>query len=209
MNSRLLSVQIFAGVYEWLPVDVLLSLSSAHVVRPKYGVYVYENFGDIFNMADYPKSHPAWYLYVLLTAEVQRAELILVPKANLASDQRKSNSVVHFFCSSSAPKQRKPQQPWEFPCFPGLHSTLRQFLRLWTAAARRMSVNILLLPPKPPSADSAMATSLNLPQLKNAFTLKSFGELRMAALQLIYVKESWATDESGSNKMICKWPHSK
>lgn len=70
MNSQLLSVEIFAGVYQWLPVDMLLSLSSALVVCPKYGVYSYENFSDIFNMADYPKSHPAWYLYVLLTAEV-------------------------------------------------------------------------------------------------------------------------------------------
>lgn len=209
MNARLLSVQIFAGAYQWLPVDMLVSLSSAHVVYPKYGVYVYENFSDIFNTADYPKSHPAWYLYVLLTAEVQRGELISVPKANLASDQRKWNSVVHFFCISSVPKQCKSQQPWEFPCFPGLLGTLRQFLGLWTVAAQRMPDNLLLPPQKPPSADSAMATTLNLPQLKNAFALKCFWELLMAALQLIYVKESWATDESGSNKMICKRPHSK
>lgn len=44
---------------------------------------------------------------------------------------------------------------------------------------------------------------------KCLYTEKRFCELLMAALQLIYVKESWATDESGSNKMICKRPHSK
>lgn len=65
-----------------------------------------------------------------------------------------------------------------------------------------------LIPPKA-SSYSTVVTASNLPQLKNANTLKSFCELLMEALQLIYVKESWATDESGSNKMIYKRPHSK
>lgn len=130
---------------------MLISLLSAHVVYIylKDGVYIYENFCDIFNIADYPKSHPAWYLYVLLTAEVQRAELISVPRASLASNLRKWNSIVHFFCISSVPKQCKSQQHWEFSCFPQLRRILQQFLSLWTAAAQRMSVNILLAPPKP------------------------------------------------------------
>lgn len=140
-------------------------LSSAHVVCPKYGVYEDGNFTDIFNMADYPKSHSAWYLYTLLIAEVQRAELISVPKANLASDHRMWDSVVRFFCLSSALQDRKSQQLWGFPCLPGLHRTLQQSSGLQTAAGQRMSIHILDIwtytvwhilscPQKPPSAEA-------------------------------------------------------
>lgn len=194
-----------------LPVDRLVSPSSAHVVCPKYDVCADGNFSDIFNTADYPKIHPAWYLYVLLTAEVQRAESISVPKANLASDHLIWNSVVHFFCLSAALQERKLQQPWGFPCSPELHRTLQQSSELWPAAAQRMSVHTLPWP-----------TSLPLPLRKRngehfkptlakkcLYTEKHFSELLMAASQLIYVEESWDTDESGSNKMICKRPHSK
>lgn len=181
----------------------------SHVVCPKYGVCAHGNFSDIFNMADYPKIHPAWYLYVLLTAEVQRAELIFVPKANLAWDHRIWYSVVHFFCLSSALQERKSQQPWGFPCSPGLHSTLQQSSGLW-AAAHRECLSINFHAPK-----SLLLRESNGDHFKSAlaekclYTEKHFCELLMAALQLIYVKESWATDESGSNKMICKRPHSK
>lgn len=44
---------------------------------------------------------------------------------------------------------------------------------------------------------------------KCLYTEKHFCALLMAASQLIYVKESWATDKSGWNKMICKRPHSE
>lgn len=146
---------------------------------------------------------------LLLAAELQRAELISMPKASLASDHRIWNSVVHFFCLSSAPQERKWGQPRGFPCSPGLQGPSsnpqdydlqqhREGLFLYFHAPQS-------LPLRKHSGDHFKSTLAK----KCLYTEKHFCELLMAASQLICVKESWATDESGSNKMICKRPHSK
>lgn len=171
-------------------------------------------------MADYPKSHSAWYLYTLLIAEVQRAELISVPKANLASDHRMWDSVVRFFCLSSALQDRKSQQLWGFSCLQGYTGPSsnprdyklqqhRECLSIyWTYGHILPGIYVHApknLPLQKRNGDHSKSTLAK----KCPYTKKHFYELLMAASELIYVKESWATDESGSNKMICKRPHSK
>lgn len=180
---------------------MLISLSSAHVVHPKYGVYAHRNCRDIFSMTSYPKSHSAWYLHVLLAAEAQRAELFPMPKAKFAS---KANFASTRINAALLPISYVFALCWEFSCFPVVAqnspavSGALNCSRTGDANSFLFPQGLLLL-----TANGDHFESIP-PKKKSSFTTKTYWGLITVALWLISIKESEATDEPGWNKWFAK-----